>query len=67
MMTCEKNNCGCSIPSSEKEHIKGIRCDVKNCVYHDCDTYCTAKQIAVGPSNATSSADTSCATFKERK
>ena len=49
------------------KHIKGIKCDVKNCVYHDCETYCTAKQIAVGPSSATSSADTACATFKERK
>ena len=50
-----------------KDHIKGINCDVKNCVYHDCETYCTAQQIAVGPSSATSSADTACATFKERK
>lgn len=66
-MTMEKDNCGCSISSSTKEHIKGICCDVKNCVYHDCDTHCTAKQIAVGPSSATSSADTACATFKERK
>jgi hypothetical protein len=40
---------------------------VKNCMYHDCETYCTAKQIAVGPSHACSSADTVCATFKERK
>jgi hypothetical protein len=36
-------------------------------VHHDCDTYCTAEQIAVGPSNATSSSETVCATFKERK
>ena len=45
----------------------GIRCDDKNCVYHDCETYCMAGEIAVGPSNATTSADTACATFKERK
>ena len=60
----EKRGCatkGC------KEHIKGIRCDVKNCMYHDCETYCMAGEIAVGPSNATTSADTVCATFKERK
>ena len=49
------------------KRIEGIKCDVKNCVYHDCDTYCTAGQIAVGPSYATSSSDTVCATFKERK
>ena len=53
--------------NSEKDHIKGICCDVKNCVYHDCDTHCTAAQIAVGPSNAKSSTETACATFKERK
>ena len=50
-----------------KKHIQGIKCDVKNCVYHDCDTYCTAGQIAVGPSFATSSTDTVCATFKPKK
>lgn len=66
-MNHEKDNCGCTINTNAKDHIKGIRCDVKNCVYHDCETYCTATQIAVGPSNATSSADTACATFKERK
>ena len=49
--------------SSEKEHIKGIKCDVKNCVYHDCDTYCTANMIAVGNGKN----EASCDTFKERK
>lgn len=58
---------GCTSGKECKEHIKGIRCDVKNCVYHDCETYCTAGEIAVGPSNATTGADTLCATFKERK
>lgn len=53
--------------SKDVKHIQGITCDVKNCVYHDCDTYCTAGQIAVGPSFATSSSETVCATFKERK
>ena len=61
----EKNSCKST--SGCKDHIKGIRCDVKNCMYHDCETYCMAGEIAVGPSNATSSADTACATFKERK
>ena len=60
-----KNGC-CSSGKAQK-HIEGIVCDVKNCQYHDCETHCTAKQIAVGPCNATSSADTVCATFKERK
>ena len=58
----EKNN---SKKCGSKDHIKGICCNVKNCVHHDCDTYCTAEQI--GPSSATSSAETVCATFKERK
>ena len=56
------NNYGCK-PS--KEHLKGIKCDVKNCVYHDCDTHCTASQIAVGCCNSTNGAE--CDTFKERK
>ena len=52
-----KNCCG---------HIKGISCDVKNCVHHDGETYCTAECIAVGPSHACTSADTICATFKQK-
>ncbi len=47
-------------------HIKGIVCDVHNCSYHDGDNYCTADKIAVGPSFATSCADTVCATFKPK-
>lgn len=63
-----QNEKNCSTKKfSSKDHIKGICCNVKNCVHHDCDTYCTAEQIAVGPSSATCSADTVCATFKERK
>lgn len=46
-----------------KEHIQGIKCDMKNCVYHDCDTYCTANMIAVGSDRA----EATCDTFKERK
>lgn len=53
----------------EKEKIKDvkIKCDVKNCVYHYDDFYCSAKTINVGPSYATSSTDTVCATFKQNK
>ena len=45
------NNDKCSSTGAcdiKKDHIKGIKCDVKNCVYHDCDTHCTANMIAVG-------------------
>ena len=59
----KKTESGCC----SSKHIEGIKCDVKNCMYHDCDTHCTAGQIAVGPSYATSSSDTVCATFKEKK
>lgn len=55
--------------NNEKEkcdHIKGISCDVRNCVYHAESNCCCAKQIAVGPSSAKSSADTVCATFKPK-
>ncbi len=47
-------------------HIKGVVCDVKNCVYHDGDSFCTANRIKVGPGYATHSAETACATFKEK-
>ena len=46
------------------KHIKGVVCDVKNCVHHDGEHACTAKEITVGPSYASTSGDTACATFK---
>lgn len=48
------------------QHIRGIICDVKNCVYHDGDNFCTADRIRVGPGHARNSAETACATFKEK-
>jgi hypothetical protein len=39
---------------STPQHIRSVGCDVKNCVYHDGDNYCTATKINVGPSYATS-------------
>ena len=49
------------------KHIKGITCDVKNCIYHDGDAYCTADRIAVGPTYASSTSDTVCATFRAKQ
>ena len=46
--------------------IQGVVCDVKNCVHHDGECYCAAKEISVGPTYAISSADTVCATFKSK-
>ena len=54
-----ENNCGC-------KHIKGIKCNVQNCYYHDMDTCCTASEISVGPRSACSSGETLCATFKPK-
>ncbi len=56
----KKSGCGCN-------HIKGIKCNVQNCVYHDRDTYCTAGEIAVGPQNANASGDTLCVTFRPKE
>ena len=50
----------------KRDYIEGIVCDVKNCQYHDSETHCTAKQIMVGPTSASSSADTACTTFKPK-
>ncbi|PKM63139.1 MAG: hypothetical protein CVU97_01935 [Firmicutes bacterium HGW-Firmicutes-21] len=47
--------------------IRGISCSVTNCFYHDGQTHCVAGKIAVGPSTATASRDTICATFKLRE
>ncbi len=48
------------------KHIAGVRCDVRNCVYHDGDNFCTAERISVGTTFAQNSAETVCATFKPR-
>ena len=52
---------------SAKKAIKGIDCDVKNCVYHDGKNDCVAGKICVGPKDAKCSSGTSCATFKPRE
>lgn len=49
-----------------KKKLKGVACDVKNCVYNDQKCHCTAEKIAVGPTYATSCTDTVCATFRQR-
>ena len=41
------NESNTSKKCGSKEHIKGICCNVKNCVHHDCDTYCTAEEVPV--------------------
>ena len=60
MMNENKRSCG----MGKCDHIKGVCCDVKNCTYHDGETHCTAKEITVGPTYASTSHDTVCATFK---
>ncbi len=50
----------------KKKKLKGVVCDVKNCVYNDLKCHCTAENIAVGPTYATSCTDTVCATFRQR-
>lgn len=47
-----------------KEINHGIDCKVTNCKYNENKKYCTAKQICVGPSFASCSSETVCATFK---
>ncbi len=46
------------------DYLNGVRCEVKNCHYHDHNHFCTAPEIKVGPQFANTSADTICATFK---
>lgn len=47
--------------------IKGIKCNVQNCYYHEKETDCVAGQIAVGPHGAECSSETSCVTFKPKE
>ncbi len=58
-----QNECKCD-PS---KYIKGIVCDVENCVYHAGHNNCYAGSISVGPHKASCSANTNCATFKPRE
>jgi len=51
---------------SEEKKIKGVVCDVKNCVYHEGQNNCYAGCISVGPREADCSANTNCATFKPK-
>lgn len=44
--------------------IKGISCEVKNCIHHDTENNCTAGHIKVGSTNAKSTMETKCETFK---
>ncbi|MBO5495520.1 MAG: DUF1540 domain-containing protein [Eubacterium sp.] len=44
--------------------MKGISCEVKNCVYHDKSDNCNAGHIRVGDSSATQTHDTVCKTFE---
>ena len=49
-----------------KNQINGIMCDIKNCIYNDGKTHCTANCISLGPQNATDSSDLVCATFRDK-
>ncbi|WP_294954212.1 DUF1540 domain-containing protein [uncultured Eubacterium sp.] len=47
-----------------KQEIKGISCEVKNCIHHDMSNCCTAGSIKVGSTNAKSMSETNCETFE---
>ncbi len=57
METCKNGDC---------KHIKGIKCEVQNCHYHDGECYCTADCISVGPRQAECSGETLCVTFQPK-
>ncbi len=46
------------------KEIKGINCEVKNCVFHDKDNNCLAGSIKVGSPNAIHESETKCETFE---
>ncbi len=61
---CDPSDANCT--ASNCKHNRGVTCDVKNCCFHDGESYCTASKISVGPSFASSCTDTVCATFKSK-
>lgn len=46
------------------EPLDGVKCIVNTCHYHAQGDKCTADQIEIKPRNASTSAETDCATFK---
>lgn len=58
---------GCKMDQKREKHLGGVRCDVKNCMHHDGELYCTASHIAVGPSTAKNATETVCGTFEKRE
>lgn len=46
------------------KEIKGISCEVKNCIYHDMSDNCNAGHIKVGSQQAKTVNETNCETFE---
>lgn len=49
---------------NDMNEIKGISCEVKNCVFHDKTDCCNAGHITVGSKMAKNVSDTKCETFR---
>lgn len=48
------------------DRLKGVGCDVVNCVYHGKDGHCHADSINVESHSAIRKAETFCGTFEAR-
>ena len=60
-------NGACNIGAGENGTVNpGIHCDVRECAFHKAGGHCLAAQVSIGPSGATTCAQTLCATFRER-
>lgn len=51
---------------STQSQMQSIGCDVKNCVYNENGTVCTAQHISVENMKATTQAETYCSTFSRK-
>lgn len=49
---------------NNKHEIKGITCEVKNCIYQDKEGNCNAGHIKVGNPQAHHVSETKCETFE---
>jgi len=56
-----------AVEAESPGRLRGVSCDVMSCAYHDGESFCTARRITVGPTNALHATETACATYKRKQ
>jgi hypothetical protein len=63
-MNTDFGSTGAYASAGNMEKVEGVECNVASCTYNQNRKICTAGKIKVGPTNATCTDDTICATFR---